>query len=52
MPLWATLLMLVSAPPLEEPDTEWRHAILEDLVKKFQGFLDKLKWREIRLFVR
>jgi hypothetical protein len=25
--------------------------ILDDLVKTYQGYLDKLKWREIRLFV-
>lgn len=52
MPYWAVLLCLVTGPPGLTTDVPWPNRILEDLVKNFQSHLDKLKWRELRLYVR
>ena len=55
IPYWATLLALVKPPPaLENPDApvNWSHKLLDDFCKQFQGFVDKLEWREMRLCVR
>ncbi|KAG8833852.1 hypothetical protein FRC17_009969 [Serendipita sp. 399] len=52
MPLWAVLLTLVVGPEGLETDTPWPNRICNDLVRGFQAFLDKLKWREIRLYLQ
>jgi hypothetical protein len=51
MPYWAVLLCLVTGPTDVETDVPWPNKVLEDLVKNFQSYLDKLKWRELRLYV-
>jgi hypothetical protein len=51
MPYWAVLLCLVIGPKDVETDVPWPNKILEDLVKNFQSYLDKLKWRELRHYV-
>ncbi|KIM25191.1 hypothetical protein M408DRAFT_331298 [Serendipita vermifera MAFF 305830] len=52
MPYWAVLLSLVTGPTNVESDVPWPNKILEDLVKNFQSYLDKLKWRELRLYLQ
>ncbi len=55
IPYWATLLALVKPPlSLDNPDApiNWPHKLLDDFCKQFQGFVDKLQWREMRLCVR
>lgn len=53
MPYWATLLAIVRGPKDEAPDApvDWQVKLLDDLSKAFQGFLDRLQWRELRHFV-
>jgi hypothetical protein len=52
MPYWATLLSIVTGPEGVTTDLAWPNKIMEDLVKSFQTQLDRLKWRELRLYVR
>ncbi|KAG8818678.1 hypothetical protein FRC19_010401 [Serendipita sp. 401] len=52
MPFWATLLTLVIGPEGLETDVPWPNRICSDLVRGFQAQLDKLRWREIRLYLQ
>jgi hypothetical protein len=66
MPYYATLVSLLSNPPMEhaaeggEPedsDAEGKkksiigRLVLEDLIKAFRSWVDERKWRETRLMV-
>ncbi|PVF94764.1 hypothetical protein CPB86DRAFT_788751 [Serendipita vermifera] len=50
MPYWATLLTLVTGPEQADTEAPWSNKILDGLVKAFQASLDKLKWRDLRLY--
>jgi hypothetical protein len=52
MPYWATLLTLVNGPEQADEEIPWSNKVLDGLVKAFQASLDKLKWRDLRLYVR
>lgn len=53
IPHYAALLRFLHFPTngLEFPESFGKQ-VLDDLWKAFQAFLDKLMWREVRLFVR
>lgn len=51
MPYWAALLCLVKGPEGATVDTPWPNKLCEDIVKGFQTQLDKLHWRDIRLYM-
>ena len=54
IPYWATLALVKPPLSLDNLDApiNWPHKLLDDFCKQFQGFVDKLQWREMRLCVR
>ncbi|KAG9017386.1 hypothetical protein FRB95_000806 [Tulasnella sp. JGI-2019a] len=55
IPFYAYLLCYLDADSAQEPTGDSRSqltSVLEDFVKGFQGYLDSLKWRELRLCIQ